>query len=158
MFSPRILSAACCALILSFMAGCNCCDSCDTCPSTTELAFESLSQGATSGVEDTHIVLARNPSEWNALWIAVNSASLSAKAAPEVDFSKEMVIGVFLGQRPTAGFGVMVLGCTIEKGMLSVQVRESKPPTGQAQATMVTRPYQLVKLAKTEGTPVLDWQ
>ena len=48
----------------------------------------------------------RDRDAWASLW----RAHAPRRPAPAVDFSREMVVGVFMGTRPTAGFAVEIVG------------------------------------------------
>ena len=48
----------------------------------------------------------RSAAEWETLW----RQHAGERARPPVDFAKEMVVAVFLGSRPTAGFSIEIVG------------------------------------------------
>ena len=63
-------------------------------------------RGGMSGVSAPREAVARTREEWVALW----RAHSAGQAAPDVDFSNQLIVAVFLGSRPTAGFGVEIVG------------------------------------------------
>jgi hypothetical protein len=63
-----------------------------------------------------------------------------------VDFSKEMVVGVFLGSRPTAGYTLEIVSATQDGGKLTVRYREASPPRDAITAQVLTSPYHIVAL------------
>ena len=70
-----------------------------------------------------------------------------------------MVVAIFAGERPTAGYGVTVESVTVGTAgqSLAVVAREVKPPEGGAQAQMVSSPFSMVAVDASEGTPELTW-
>ena len=81
-----------------------------------------LDKGDQSNVDDAMQVTARTTAEWNTLW----RQHSPDRDQPRVDFAREMVVGVFLGSRPTAGFGVEIVSALVEQGVLVVRFRETR--------------------------------
>ena len=113
--------------------------------------------GSHSGILEPRVWIARTPEEWADLWAAHSSSAIPARPAPDVDFDSEMVIGVFLGQRPSSGYGVEVRSCHAENGRVRVRVRETQPDPDTLQATVVTSPFRLVRVPRAEGEAVLEF-
>ena len=82
----------------------------------------------------------------------MRSAKQRNRPEPAVDFSREMVVGIFLGSRPTAGNGVEIVGTRVDQAALVVQYRESRPGRGSVSAQVVTSPYHLVAIPARPGT------
>ena len=55
--------------------------------------IRTIAKGAQSNVDAPRQAVARTPAEWTALW----RTHEYDKAAPAVDFSREMVVAVFMG-------------------------------------------------------------
>lgn len=109
--------------------------------------------GSRSGVQAAQTVVVRTDAQWRALW----SRHAGSQEAPAVDFSKEMVVGVFLGQRRRAGYSVELKvvelpGFCDETGSqpasLLVIYAEKKPQGGSVAAEVVTTPYAFLKVPK----------
>ena len=66
------------------------------------------------------------PEEWDALW----RQHSPDRPRPQLDLSREMAAGVFLGSRPTAGFNIEIVGTAEKDGVLVVHYRETRPPGG----------------------------
>src|SRR5258708_5603562 len=57
-------------------------------------------RGSLSGVTRPARVVLRNPVTWDKLWsLAIRPYSRGLPETPPVDFAKEMVVGVFMGER-----------------------------------------------------------
>ena len=107
-----------------------------------------LDKGDQSNVDDARQVVARTAAEWDTLWRQHSPDRMQ----PRVDFSKEMVIGVFLGSRPSAGFGIAIVGAETEQGGLTVRFRETRPARGGMTAQVITSPYHLAAVPRQSGT------
>jgi hypothetical protein len=68
-----------------------------------------------------------------------------------VDFSREMVAAVFLGNQPTAGFAVEIVDARIQDGMTILRFRSRQPASDAITAQMLTSPYHLVALPRQPG-------
>jgi hypothetical protein len=106
-----------------------------------------IAKGAESAVESPRQVTVRTPSEWAALW----RAHSAERPLPQVDFTRDMVVGVFLGTRPTGGFAVEIVGTRQDHGSLVVEYRETRPGRDQITAQVITAPYHLVRIPRFAG-------
>jgi hypothetical protein len=107
--------------------------------------LRSIEKGAQSNVDDRLQASARTSAEWTALWKKHNFD----KPAPAVDFSKEMVVAVFMGSRPTAGFAVEIVSAEERGGKMVVAFRETAPASGTVSAQILTAPYHIVAIPKS---------
>jgi hypothetical protein len=112
----------------------------------------SLDRGTRSEIVVARQVTIRDQDAWTALW----QEHASVRPRPTVDFSGEMVVGVFLGTRPTAGFGVEIVGYRAVEADLVVQYRESAPPRGAITAQVLTSPFHLVVVPRRTGTVTFE--
>ena len=110
-------------------------------------AVKTVEKGLDSAMDEARQVVVRTPAEWAKVW----QMHSYERARPNVDFTKEMVVGVFMGSRPTAGFGVEITGTRQESGALIVEYRETKPGAGQVTAQILTSPYHLVSVPRVDG-------
>jgi hypothetical protein len=106
-----------------------------------------LDKGDQSNVDDARQIVARTAPEWATLW----QQHSPDRPRPAVDFAREMVAGVFLGSRPSAGFAVDIVSVRDEHGALVVQYRETSPPPGAVTAQVITSAYSIVALPRGDG-------
>jgi hypothetical protein len=111
-------------------------------------AFRTLERGLDSNLDAPRQAVARTAGEWEALW-RVHGGE---RTRPALDFNKEMIVAVFLGSRPTAGFAVEIVGLKDEAGALVVQYRETRPPAGALTAQVLTMPYHIIAAPKRAAT------
>jgi hypothetical protein len=108
----------------------------------------SLDRGSQSGIEVQRQVTVRDRDEWASLW----RAHAGRRTAPAVDFSREMVVAVFLGSRPTAGFTVEIAGYRDSGNDVTVLYREMAPSRDTITAQVIVSPYHLVVIPRRAGT------
>lgn len=110
------------------------------------MAFRTIDKGAQSDIDSPRQTVARTAAEWTALWKAHD-----AKPAPVVNFDREIVVALFMGSRPTAGYSVAIVAVTEHDGALVVTYKETAPPPGAITAQILTFPYHIVALPKHTG-------
>ena len=111
-------------------------------PRVVPIAHGPLSNGATARES-----VARSTEEWNQLW-----ASLPTRqAAPQVAFDQMMVVGVFVGNKPTTGYKIEITGARIDGDALVVEWREVPPAEGSTVSATVTTPFALAGVSRHDG-------
>jgi hypothetical protein len=105
-----------------------------------------IEKGDQSNVDDAKQVLVRTEAEWTRLW----QQHATGRPKPSVDFSKEMVVGLFMGSRPNAGFSTAVTSATAGNGALIVRYTETMPGAGSVSAQILTFPFHLVAIPKAD--------
>ena len=123
-----------------------------TVPAAGPAGARTLDQGAQSNVDDGRQAVVRTDAEWARLW-QVHGAD---RQRPAVDFTKEMVIGVFTGSRPTAGFRVEILSAEPHDGKLVVRYREIMPGRDAMTAQVVTSAYHLIAVPRFPGAVTFE--
>lgn len=114
---------------------------------TSPAPVHTVARGMMSGIEEPREAVARTAEEWAALW----RLHAGEKPAPRVDFAKRTVIAVFLGTRPSAGYGVEITGTRAEGAGLVVQWSERRPEPGTVTAQVLTSPAHIVTVPKVAG-------
>ena len=89
--------------------------------------IRSIDKGLDSQMDAARQATVRTAAEWEALWRLHGGE----RTRPAVDFGKEMVVAVFMGSRPTAGFSVEIVGTRVDGPALVVQYRETRPAAGR---------------------------
>ena len=106
-----------------------------------------LEKGTQSYIDNARQVTARTAAEWQAIW----HQHSPNRPLPEVDFDQEMVLGVFLGSRNSAGYSADIVSVEPQPDALVVRYREVKPARAAVTAQIVTSPYHLVAVPKYAG-------
>ncbi|MFA5140809.1 MAG: protease complex subunit PrcB family protein [Elusimicrobiota bacterium] len=107
--------------------------------------------GPLSGVRETRAVVVTDPAAWQRLWKEHAKPFGDSQPVPEVDFKKEMVVAVFLGERPTGGYSVAVefLPSPAARGELLVRYKENKPSGGAELPSVMTQPFEFRKVPRS---------
>jgi hypothetical protein len=109
--------------------------------------MRTIDKGTQSSIDAARTVVVRSADEWTRLW-RMHAAD---KPLPAIDFSREMVVGVFLGSRPTAGYSVEITGTHEASGTLVVEYRVGAPSPDLMTAQVITSPYHLVAIPRRDG-------
>lgn len=116
-------------------------------PPTGALPRTVVDVGQTSGVTSQRTVVVRTGAEWTSLWREHKPGS----APPVVDFTRDMVVAVFLGDRPNSGYSASVDGVSADPAGLSVIYTEGSTTGSCVIAPVVTQPYAIVRVQRVEG-------
>lgn len=111
-------------------------------------SFTNVAKGDASGQQTAKQVTVRTAAEWKALW---KDHSPNEKM-PTVDFAKNMVVGIFLGSKPSTGHEVEIVGVRTEGKDLIVEYVQKQPGRGTMAAQILTEPYHLVAVPQHAGT------
>lgn len=112
----------------------------------TAVTFATLAQGSASQIQEFREVVVRSESGWDQLWSAHSS-----EPPPAVDFSQSLVVGVFLGMRPTAGYQVEVSAVRAKDDRVVVEYVEHPPASNAFVAQVLTAPFHFVVLPREVG-------
>ena len=111
-------------------------------------SFTNVAKGDASGQQLAKQVTVRTAAEWKALW----KDHAPTEKMPAVDFAKDMVVGIFLGTKPSAGHEVEIVGVRPEGNDLVVEYVQKQPAPGTMAAQILTEPFHLVAVPKHAGT------
>lgn len=118
---------------------------------TQEVPFQTLAAPPASAITQARMVVVRDLSSWDTLW-REHVANLDPQPPlPAVNFSQDMVIGIFLGSRSNACYRVVVESVTelLFPRRLQVVFRELTPPANAVCAAVLTNPAVLVLVPYT---------
>jgi len=87
---------------------------------------------------------------WRRWYAQVMSLRMEPPPPPAVNFSREGVLLIAMGQQTTGGYGLSLTGAlaTVQNGVLTVPVEWREPLSGYAQTQIMTNPCLLAKLPK----------
>jgi hypothetical protein len=113
----------------------------------TGTPLRTIARGDQSNIDSPRQVVVRTPAEWAALW----RQHAPDRPQPAVDFSRDMVVAVFMGSRNTAGYFVEILSVQSEGGNTVVRYRQHEPPADAITAQVITMPFHIVAVPKASG-------
>ena len=102
------------------------------------------------GIREPGNSVLRDAKAWEEAWAKANSHRTPVPGAPAVDFAKEMVAFAALGEKPTGGWSVQIVGARAVEGKLTILLSVHEPAAGEAAVKAVARPWHAVVLAKSD--------
>src|SRR5215510_16298514 len=136
----------CGASFLLLLASCTACVAI-----AATVSFVTLAKGLASGVAQPTQLVVRSQNDWAALWSRHMRTQVASPPPPSVDFSHDMVVALFMGERPTGGYAIEVTRIERTDSGLSVHYRTRQPDPAAMQAQALTQPFHLVALPRTDG-------
>lgn len=112
------------------------------------IELQTVARGSDSRIAEPMHRIVRSVDEWRSVW-ALHAGPESA--APEIDFSRRIVAVAFAGERPSAGFTIEIAASHHDGGALVLTVREQSPPRGSVAAQILSSPFHVVTLNRTDG-------
>ena len=92
------------------------------------------------------VFLSKSFSSFNTVWRTANGNSSPVPSAPNVDFANNNVATVFLGQKPSGGYGISVSSTTVSGDTLTLNVSTTSPRPGLIQTQALTSPWVSVRV------------
>lgn len=110
-------------------------------------------RGSQSGMTEKAQQVVRTRAEWERLWAQIRAGEVPPPPAPKIDWTNEMVLALFMGQRPTGGYGVAIQ--SVEYGTKEIVVRyeETAPPPDAITIQVLTQPW-VAAVVKRSNLPV----
>jgi hypothetical protein len=102
-------------------------------------------RGMDSGIRKFRTFVAKSPTEMKDLW----QKHAPGAAAPDVDFSQYMVVGVAAGQTRSGGSSIEVMGTRANTDNLTVYYREVTNVAGGSAALSSYTPYHFKVIPRT---------
>ena len=110
------------------------------------IEFVTVDQGYYSGNNTAGGYVVTDNLLWQNLWQIHTANLLPPPTAPAIDFARDMVIGVFMGQKPTGGYTAAIARVYLaDTDDIVVNYRESYPLPGMAVTQALTAPYHIIK-------------
>ena len=113
------------------------------------IVFDTISKGIYSQQVEKEYFAIKDAESFNQLLakISNNDAEITNK---DVDFSKEMVIGVFLGEKPTGGYSVEITDVLKQKDYIEFLIKINEPDPDEIVTEAITSPYHIIRLKRSD--------
>ncbi|WP_051363476.1 protease complex subunit PrcB family protein [Deinococcus murrayi] len=112
------------------------------------VAVTELASGTNAAVSTPGVQVATTQTALNALYRVAYGNQTGAPAAPTLR-AGETAVAIFLGQRPTGGYGVRVTGASVQGGTLTLTVELRAPGPDSIVTQALTSPWTMVRVAGT---------
>ena len=117
-------------------------------PTASEPVAYRAWQGPLADASARETQVATTRAEWRTLW-----SGLRQDPPPAFDPSSQTGVAIMLGQRPTPGYQVNVLGTEARGARVIVVIEETRPSGGDLLPQQITSPYAILLLNRS-GAPV----
>ena len=115
-------------------------------PSGRPVSFTVVESSVQGGSSERQNLLAATEMEFKEIWDQTHRYVEPKPAMPKVDFKKEMIACVMMGERTSSGYSIQVDNVTAYEDSVVIDV--SLDETG-GMLTVMTYPYQIVKFPTT---------
>ena len=113
--------------------------------------MRTIAKGAFSGYQQPAHLIVTNETQWAEVWKKHSAQEKPAKPLPKVDFDKETVLFVALGQKTTGGYSVEISRVDEIVGKTAAFVKTLAPKPGGIQLQSLTAPFHIVAVPKVKG-------
>ncbi|WP_043801664.1 protease complex subunit PrcB family protein [Deinococcus gobiensis] len=107
--------------------------------------FTEVASGSNANVAEAAVQVANTAAAARALLNVAYGNQSGAPTVPALS-SGETLVGVFLGQRATGGYGVRVVAANAQSGTLTLTVAVQAPGAGSFTTQAITSPWTLVRV------------
>jgi len=114
------------------------------------VSFSTVEQGSSSGIREPTRVVVRTSREWLVVW-ARHAQPIGAVVPPPVDFSRDMVLGVFMGERQTGGYRIEITAVERTAEVVRVRYRTHEPEPAAILTQALTQPFHLVRVPRDDA-------
>lgn len=119
--------------------------------------FETIEMGDQSAIGggQPQLFAIRRESEWEQFWPRLQANLTPTPELPAVDFSREIVIAAVDRTEPSGGYRFEITAIEEAGGALEVHVSKGVPGQDCAVTAVITQPYHIVRLARSDLPPRL---
>ena len=130
----------------------------DSGSSNEKIPLEIVMDGTYAAIDAKKEVLITGNEEYQALMIEVYKNLDQMPRIPVVDFTKNSLVAVFLGSKPSGGYFAGIDNIMESSKTLEVNVTETTPGKNCMVSDVLTAPYVIVKIPKTEKKAVYKYK
>lgn len=106
----------------------------------------SLAKGSYSGIDSAMTLVIDSDTRWMEIWNKIYAETQPRPELPEVDFSRETILAVFLGTRSTGGFSVEISRVVQRDGKIVAETERRSPRPEEPVTMALTSPFHIVRV------------
>jgi hypothetical protein len=110
------------------------------------LDIRRIGQWTRTGIGESRRLVIRDANAWDQFW-----SELAVGDRPAVDFTRDVVVAVAAGQRPTGGYEIAIDRVTESAGELTVEVLERSPGPNCMTTASLTQPVDIVMIPAAQA-------
>ncbi len=127
---------------------------CAASPSPAPTDIDTVDKGEYSGIETREQLIIKSQTEWQEFWNEHASVHASMPEFPEVNFSQEIVIAVFSGEKPSGGYSIEIIEISLAENQTTVLYEELSPRPEQLVTEALTQPFHIAKIDRIDDSLV----
>jgi hypothetical protein len=120
-------------------------------PAGTTIVYETVARDNLSGVTARQTVVIKDQAAWDKLWSQHTAGRTPAPAAPKVDFTRKMLVGLFAGEYGNACHSLAVVRVAAGATQLEIEADEHDLTTVAICTPVVSHPMQIVAVDRTDA-------
>lgn len=93
------------------------------------------------------VFVARSASDLASAWRLANGNQIPIPPVPSVTFTGNTAVTIFMGQRPTGGYGIRVVSAQASGDTLTITAELASPPPGAITTQALTSPWVLLQVS-----------
>jgi hypothetical protein len=106
---------------------------------------------ASSGFTRADLIVVREQEVWQQIWDTFRQGRRPQRAAPVIDFAKEMLVVATLGQQRSGGHNIEIVEARIAGNALQIRIEETYPAPDCIVTANITSPVDIVILPRHPG-------
>ena len=114
----------------------------------TQISFSTLSKGVYSGLTQPTQQIIRSEKIWLGVWAQLQSHLVPIPPAPKVNFSKNTVVVVSLGQQSSGGHDIEVESVVLKGKVIEIGLAIQHPGPGCLTTQALTQPYHVISVPR----------
>ena len=113
------------------------------------ITFETLAEDFYGGMTDSKFIVIKEETTLNEIYKLINKNKSPGIKIPIINFEKETVLVLFLGEKSSGGYSIAVEQILDENEKVTVKYKVTLPKLGEMVTTVITQPYCIIKIPKT---------
>ncbi|MEK6320882.1 MAG: protease complex subunit PrcB family protein [Acidobacteriota bacterium] len=114
------------------------------------ICFLTVLKTSSSGHAEAQNYVINHNADWRSLWEKVVSNRSEKPPLPEIEFTRRTIVAVFQGTQATSGYEISVQEIVETENSLEVAVKAIAPGKRCVVTGIVTRPFDIIEIEKTE--------
>lgn len=113
------------------------------------MTWETILENSHGGPVKPQIIVAKEASITEEFYAQINKARKPGFAIPEIDYTKEMLIMVCMGEKNTGGYGSSIYSVVDKGSYVEITIKDTTPEKGAMTTMVITQPFYIAKLPTT---------
>jgi PrcB C-terminal len=114
------------------------------------IPFQILLQDTHGGYTESKFTVIVDNESLTEVYNLLNKSRSPKLKTPVINFEKEMVIALFLGEKNSGGYAITVEQVLNKNNKVSVFYKATSPKLGDMVTSVMTQPFTIIKMPKTE--------